>query len=151
MFIKDQVCKRRNIPRVSPKLSPILDPGNLRSRNQRAKMGTQKSSGAPQQSSQNFGTLQLNNMSHNPEIVSTNKFNLFFVFTAPVGVVMMILYYQGFANDNDIFGFSKEFQLIQCELFPMYFSNYVIPIALYCQNKRLRKFAVSYYKDIYLN
>ena len=150
MFIKDQVCQRRNIPRVSPKLSPVLDPGNMRSRNQKTKIGTQKSSGAPLPSSQNIGSLQLNNMSHNPEIVSTNKFNLMFAFGAPVGILMTLLYYyKDFASNSDFFGFSKEFQLIQFELIPLYFSNYFIPIALYCQNKRLRKFVVSYLENLF--
>ena len=86
----------------------------------------------------------LNTNAHNPEIVSTNNWMIFILSSITIAPFLaLLLFFKLSIISSDSLGLSKEFIFIQFELVPYYFTNFVNPLVLYYQNKRLRKFVME--------
>ena len=131
-FIKEKVLSKLKAPQVNPQINAFL------------KSNSMNNVPLPNSNAQNF-----NVMSHNPEIVNTNNSLIFFLSGVPVVLLMFMLWSFGWSlQTSNEFGFSKDFIFVQLEIILYHLANFVNPLILYSQNKRLRKFVIEYYHDL---
>ena len=136
--IQDKILSQRK-PKIRPQISPVL--GQL------SKHISDKSleEGKPISPYNHPENPNLNTNSHNPEIVSTNNWIVFILSSITIAPFLaLLLFFKLSIISSDVLGLSKEFIFIQFELVPYYFTNFVNPLVLYHQNKRLRKFVMDY-------
>ena len=120
-------------PKIRPQISPILEPDiPLKDLEKKSEPSITPNP-------------NLNTNTHNPEIVSTNNWMIFLISIITIAPFLaLLLFFKLSIISSDLLGFSKEFIFIQIELVPYYFINFVNPLVLYYQNKRLRKFVMEY-------
>ena len=131
-FIKEKVLSTLKAPQVNPQINAFLESNSM------------NNVPLPNSNAQKF-----NVMSHNPEIVNTNNSLIFFLSGVPVVLLMFMLWSFGWSlQTSNEFGFSKDFIFVQLEIILYHLANFVNPLILYSQNKRLRKFVIEYYHDL---
>ena len=141
-FLKEKIKPRFN-PQVKPQISPILA---LQSINiiLPNTIEVEEANSPPIQNNQNF-----NNQFYNPEIVSTNNSLIFMITGMPVvSFLTFLLFFESPLGMSNVSGFSSSFMFVEIEILPYYLANFVNPLILYSQNKRLRKFVKELYYDL---
>ena len=136
--IQDRVLSQMK-PKIRPQISPILEPMSINT------LKTNLEEDKPTSLDKQPKKPNLNTNAHNPEIVSTNNWMLFLTSIITIAPFLaLLLFFKLSIISSDVLGLSKEFIFIQFELVPYYFTNFVNPLVLYCQNKRLRKFVMEH-------